>query len=671
VAKKTTQAEVDALFAKYGLSVIGVYENSFTPLKAKCLTCKNIVSPRLDKVKSSGYRCGHCSGRTNPAKKAEEVVRKMGHIPLEPYKGAREPWKMKCGGCGKTITPKYNSIQQGRWGCGYCGHLRAGAKKRELGSKQAIKLMREAFCEPLVPYPGSGVPWKSRCMKCGALIRPRLGGIQSGQGGCGKCGITKRAKSMMLSEKEAIARLKKLKLKPLENYPGTAKPWKCECLRCGSVVKPRLNYLDRSVYGCAVCAGKIVDVKAAESLMRKAKLIPQVKFPGSDNPWLSICKKCKREVAPRYSSIKAGQGGCIWCVGKRVDPVIAIQTMKSKGLQPLEPFVSASARWNCQCLRCLRRFSTTYKLASTSAGGCKYCAPNYVNQEVILKTVAKAGYKPLEKYKNASNQWKVIHIKCGRTIEITYDSIRAGHNCKYCAGLFIDDEEAVQIMNQAGFQPLTKYPGARKAWPCKCLTCNRKVSPLLTTVKNRGAGCVYCSGRKVDIGDALKLMKASGLTPLEPYKSSTSPWRCICQKCGREVTPMYSSIREGQGGCRFCADWGIDYGASGYLYLMTHKELSAHKIGIGNSVRSRGRSRIAQHEKRGWKLFKQMDFEVTDDAYLLEQKVLEWLRQVKKLNVYLSEFEMPQGGYSETVDASEIELVAIWAKVKELSKVKA
>ena len=103
---------------------------------------------------------------------------------------------------------------------------------------------------------------------------------------------------------------------------------------------------------------------------------------------------------------------------------------------------------------------------------------------------------------------------------------------------------------------------------------------------------------------------------------------------------------------------------------MTNQELASHKIGIGNSVRSRGRSRIAQHEKRGWKLFKQMDFEITDDAYILEQRVLEWLRQTKKLNVYLSESEMPQGGYSETVDATEIELFAIWAKVEELSKVR-
>ena len=102
---------------------------------------------------------------------------------------------------------------------------------------------------------------------------------------------------------------------------------------------------------------------------------------------------------------------------------------------------------------------------------------------------------------------------------------------------------------------------------------------------------------------------------------------------------------------------------------MTHQELSAHKIGIGNSVRSRGRSRISQHEKRGWKLFKQMDFEVTDDAYFLEQDILKWLREDKGLRVYLSEFEMPQGGYSETVDAEEISLSTIWAKVVKLSKV--
>ena len=103
--------------------------------------------------------------------------------------------------------------------------------------------------------------------------------------------------------------------------------------------------------------------------------------------------------------------------------------------------------------------------------------------------------------------------------------------------------------------------------------------------------------------------------------------------------------------------------------MLTNKKFNAHKIGIGNTVRSRGRSRVSQHEKKGWKLYKQLDFEVTDDAYLLEQDVLKWIREDKQLGIYLSEFEMPQGGYSETVDASEIDLPTIWAKVEELSKV--
>ena len=37
---------------------------------------------------------------------------------------------------------------------------------------------------------------------------------------------------------------------------------------------------------------------------------------------------------------------------------------------------------------------------------------------------------------------------------------------------------------------------------------------------------------------------------------------------------------------------------------------------------------------------------------------------------YLLSEQMPQGGHTETVDASEIDLPTIWAKVEELSRVK-
>jgi hypothetical protein len=69
-------------------------------------------------------------------------------------------------------------------------------------------------------------------------------------------------------------------------------------------------------------------------------------------------------------------------------------------------------------------------------------------------------------------------------------------------------------------------------------------------------------------------------------------------------------------------------------------------------------------------LFKSIDFYSGDEAFQVEQQVLVWLRQDKGLGIHLSKEQLPQGGYSETVDATEIELVAIWAKIEKLSKVR-
>jgi len=669
VSAKVDGKQARELFIKNDLKPLEPFVNTMTAWKCRCMRCGNIVSPKYNKVRIRGHQCGYCAGTRLTEKQVLETVKKIGHKPLEPYKGATTPWKMKCGGCGSIIFPQYNSLQQGKWSCGNCGHKRAGQIRKELSTSKALSTMRAASLRPLIKYPGAHEPWKSECLKCGSTCSPRLSGILAGQGGCRNCGKIRSAKSRMLSEDEARKIAQSKKLTPLEPYKGSAANWKCKCQRCGQIVSPRLNTLRISVYGCGYCAGKIVKESDAVKKMKASKLKPLVPYPGnSGEPWLSECLKCHREVSPSYNGIVAGQGGCIWCAGKRVDPVVAIRAMKEKGLQPLEPFVSASTKWKCKCLRCLKTVSTSYKQVSNAAGGCKYCAPNYVNLPVIMKTVKQAGYTPIEKYKNASTQWKVIHNECGRTIRITYDSIRAGHNCRYCAGLFIDKDEALQIMSLAGFKPLTTYPGARQPWPSKCLTCNRKVSPQLSSVKNRGGGCIYCTGHKVDEKDAIKMMKASNLKPIEPYNSATTPWRCVCLKCKREVTPMYSSIREGQGGCKFCADWGIDYTAPGFIYLMVNHELNAIKLGIGGERRSRGRDRVKQHEKHGWKLYKKMSFETADLAFNVEQETLKWLRDKKKLQVFLSLEEMPQGGHTETIDASAIKMATVWAKVEAVSR---
>jgi hypothetical protein len=175
----------------------------------------------------------------------------------------------------------------------------------------------------------------------------------------------------------------------------------------------------------------------------------------------------------------------------------------------------------------------------------------------------------------------------------------------------------------------------------------------------------------VDIPEAMKFMKSIDLKPLIEFPGNNKPWLCKCLKCKAEVTPRWSDLRRGQGGCSNCADYGLNYQKPGYIYLITNTELKSHKIGIANSYKSRKfDDRMYQHEKRGWTLYKKLSFKTVKEASEIETKVLEWLRMEVGLPFQLTSKQMPQGGHTETVDASEIDLATIWAKVEELSKVK-
>ena len=58
--------------------------------------------------------------------------------------------------------------------------------------------------------------------------------------------------------------------------------------------------------------------------------------------------------------------------------------------------------------------------------------------------------------------------------------------------------------------------------------------------------------KRISNADAAAEMISAGLEPLESYPGAVIPWRCRCTTCGREVTPRFNGIRNGQGGCRHC-----------------------------------------------------------------------------------------------------------------------
>jgi len=605
--------------------------------------------------------------RKLPFEQAAKIMRAAKLEPLEEYPGNKEKWKCKCLQCGKTVYPSFGSVRNGQGGCRDCG-MQRGTASRRLDERVVIVVMKKAGVIPLEPYTSSKEPWLCKCLKCKREVSPSFGNVKNGHAACVYCAGKK------VHPDDAVKIMKKAGLEPLVPYPGSNTKWKCTHLKCGEIVYPKHSWIVAGEGGCQKCGYKEgglkgrVPVKTAIAVMKKAGLNPLVPYPGAGKPWKSKCSKCKQVSAPTYNSINTGSG-CGVCGGKIVTEELAVKVMMKAKLKPLVPYPGSKTNWKCECLKCKKIVYPNYGDIKQGDGGCKYCAKHYVEPDAAVALMLAANIKPLEPYKDSGTRWKSQCLVCKKNISPTYNTVQQrGSACKYCAKKYIDPEDAIAIMIKAKLEPLVPYPGSQEPWLCKCLRCGREVQPAYTSIQGRGKGCVYCGGKKVDPDEAFRLMLSAGLTPLEIYQRADKPWKCTCNKCKKLVTPTYTSIRVGQGGCRYCTNKGLDYNAPAFLYLMTNPSLGAHKVGIGN-YKTRN-NRIEEHKKTGWVLIQNIDFQTGDRAFQVEQETLLWLREVKKLGIYLSKAEMPQGGETETVDASEIDLPTIWAKVEELSKVK-
>ncbi len=404
--------------------------------------------------------------------------------------------------------------------------------------------MRAARMEPLVDYPGAGIPWRCRCEKCGNEVSPRLAGIRNGRSGCRYCGIESAAEKRREDPEVAVADMRAAGLEPLVDYPGVDTPWRCRCEKCGNEVSPMLGSIRRGQGGCRFCGGNApVDPAVAAAEMRAAGLEPLADYPGTGTPWRCRCEKCGNEVSPMLSSIRNGSG-------------------------------------------------------------CKICAPNAP----------------------------------------------------------VDPAAAAAEMRAAGLEPLEDYPGARSPWRCRCEKCGNEVSPILSNIRRGRGGCKICApNAPVDPAVAVAEMRAAGLEPLEDYPGTGIPWRCRCEKCGNEVSPVLSSIRNGSG-CRYCAEWGIDWNAPALVYLIHHEKLGSHKVGI-TGVESRN-DRLKDFGALGWETYKTLQFSNANDAHEVEQMVLEPYRE-QNLCPYLSADEMkPKGGHTETVDAEAVSILELWNQIE-------
>ena len=534
----------------------------------------------------------------------------------------------------------------------------------KVDSKKAEAVMKRAGLKPLEPYVDSKKPWKCKHLKCGRIVLPTYNAIQRGQGGCIFCA------GLAVDPKEAKKLFISKGLRPIEPYPGQNKlPWKSIHLQCGREVSPSYNLIQQNYsIGCHFCSDQFVDPDEAYQFYLSRNLQPLVPYPGTNNPWKSIHLICGSEIKPRYTHIKSGRVGCLVCAGKvPITQAKAFAFYRSKGLEPKEKFKGPHHPWKSVHTVCGRNVSPRWASVQQGNGVCEYCSGNKVDMKEVKQLLKENKLKPLVSYPGGKVGWRCIHLPCGRKVSPTYGALRSGQGpCEFCSKNMVGEKEAYALLKKNKYTPLIDFPGGSKSWLCIHTVCGTKVEVRAAYLRRGNVGCSFCAGTKpITAAAANKMYKSRGFKPLEPFINVRTPIKSIHLVCGKNVSPTYGALRSGSG-CKYCSIGGINLLAPAYLYLITHNSLNSHKIGIGGIDSSM--DRLEKHKKQGWKTYRQLDLDTAEEAYEIEQAILTWLRYDLGLQQYLLSEQIPQGGHTETVDASEIDLATIWAKVEELSK---
>lgn len=243
--------------------------------------------------------------------------------------------------------------------------------------------------------------------------------------------------------------------------------------------------------------------------------------------------------------------------------------MRDAGLEPLVPYPGQNkAPWRCRCLGCgeivFPRYNT---IQQGTALGCKSCGierrglARRIPEGEAVAIMRSAGAEPLVPYAGSMRSWKCRCLTCGKEISPNLHNVKAGQSpCGYCAGTKVDVQQAIQAMRDAGVEPQGDFPGSDAPWPCQCVRCHRKVTPRYSSIKQGQTACAYCAGRLVDPAEAVELMREAGVEPQGPWPGSDTDWPCICLTCSRAISPRYNNVRRGYAPCGYCAGAKVDPG---------------------------------------------------------------------------------------------------------------
>ena len=510
-----------------------------------------------------------------------------------------------------------------------------------------------------------------------------------------------------LDSKPATQLMIKAGVLPLEEYPGSAKHWKCKCLKCGQIVWPQHSSIKQNPGsgGCNPCAKVQTQVVLrkrnyanALRFLEKNELTLLGPYESAKARALFRCDRCEAEFSASYTDFTSNGRTCA-CKRRPRKPLQKSHPELARELHPranglLTPeYIGTGMRtsvwWICPNKHEYRAAPANRVIGSE----CRFCLGMEayegesdlatLHPELCKELATKAELDKAKKLRPGSNQrlmWRCTKNKKHLYPMTPVDRIIAGSGCSYCAGkrvltgdndfLTLFPEEAGEWDYDANFpqRPEMVHAGSNEkyAWLCAFDSSHKW---LATPNDRKRTGCMKCSRFQTGRNDLrTKALMAGREELIEEWDSEKNTrsasevsyasndlffWNCPKVPKQHSYCAVVANRWFGGTGCPTCAPSAYDATSPGVLYFIENSTLGARKIGITN--KNAKTKRVEKFVKAGWKLILRIE---DDDGYLIkrtEQILLRQIREEHMLPEFLKKSDMRgMGGSTETFSSQGV-----------------
>lgn len=254
---RKSDLEIENTLERFSLKLVSQYVRADVPVEVLCLLCGEKSLIKLDALRTRTQPgCTSCARRASSqrqvsAEDALSYMRAKGLEPLEPYKGYKSPWLVRCNICSETVSITRESIRRRSpqfLGCISCAKIAQNKFSVDSNTDEVLERFKKLDLQLLSEYLGTKRQVQVKCNRCGFQFETTGSQIKQQKFGCGRCS------GNLVDPAAAVAFMLDHGFEPLEDYVSVRHPWKCRHVKCGRTVAVPLATTKRTGGGCKHCA---------------------------------------------------------------------------------------------------------------------------------------------------------------------------------------------------------------------------------------------------------------------------------------------------------------------------------------------------------------------------------------------------------------------------------